>query len=82
VRVHLFLMAALMMASAAIEARAQPIDFSGKWSLSGQVIAGRNFTSFAQICGVKQTGDQLVGPAGARMEAARPSAWSVAPMST
>jgi hypothetical protein len=43
-------------------AEAQEADLSGKWSLSGQMIAGRNFTSFAQICDLKQTGDQLAGP--------------------
>jgi hypothetical protein len=40
---------------------AQQPDFSGKWSLSGQIIAGRSFMSFAQICDLKQTGDQLAG---------------------
>ena len=43
-------------------AYAQPPDFSGKWSLSGQIIAGNAFISFAQICDLKQTGDQLAGP--------------------
>ena len=45
-------------------AQAQQVDFSGKWSLSGQIIAGRTFMSFAQICDLKQTGDQLAGPGG------------------
>jgi hypothetical protein len=40
---------------------AQQLDFSGKWSLSGQIIAGRSFMSFARICDLKQTGDQLAG---------------------
>jgi hypothetical protein len=43
-------------------ANAQESDLSGKWSLSGQMIAGRAFMSFAQICDLKQTGDQLAGP--------------------
>jgi len=43
-------------------ARADDVDLSGKWSLSGQMIAGRMFMSFAQICDLKQTGDQLAGP--------------------
>ena len=43
-------------------AKAQQVDFSGKWSLSGQIVAGRTFMSFAQICDLKQTGDQLAGP--------------------
>ena len=43
-------------------AQAQQVDFSGKWSLSGQIVAGRTFMSFAQICDLKQTGDQLAGP--------------------
>ena len=43
-------------------AQAQQVDFSGKWSLSGQIIAGRTLMSFAQICDLKQTGDQLAGP--------------------
>jgi hypothetical protein len=42
--------------------RADDVDFSGKWSLSGQIIAGRAFASFAQICDLKQTGDQFAGP--------------------
>jgi hypothetical protein len=43
-------------------ATAQGVDLSGKWSLSGQMIAGRAFMSFAQICDLKQIGDQLAGP--------------------
>src|SRR6202020_3189770 len=52
----------LLLAGATQNAQAQQADFSGKWSLSGQIIAGRNFISFAQICDLKQTGDQLAGP--------------------
>jgi hypothetical protein len=51
-----------LLLGAAQSAQAQQTDFSGKWSLSGQIIAGRNFMSFAQICDFKQTGDQLAGP--------------------
>jgi hypothetical protein len=43
-------------------ASAQEADLSGKWSLSGQIIAGRMFFSFAQICDLKQTGNQIAGP--------------------
>jgi hypothetical protein len=43
-------------------ATAQDLDLSGKWSLSGQMIAGRVFTSFAQICDLRQTGAQVAGP--------------------
>jgi hypothetical protein len=43
-------------------AHTQQPDFSGKWSLSGQIIAGNVFMSFAQICDLKQTTDQLAGP--------------------
>jgi hypothetical protein len=52
----------LLFAGATLNAQAQQADFSGKWSLSGQIIAGRKFISFAQICDLKQTGDQLAGP--------------------
>jgi hypothetical protein len=43
-------------------ARADETDLSGKWSVSGQMIAGSMFMSFAQICDLKQTGDQIAGP--------------------
>jgi len=56
------LLAALLVGAGACGARAQEGDLSGKWSLSGQIIAGRLFSSFAQICDLKQTGDQLAGP--------------------
>lgn len=62
VRVGVIVAAGLAVLGAAYSARAQQTDFSGKWSLSGQIIAGRNFVSFAQICDLKQTGDQLAGP--------------------
>jgi hypothetical protein len=62
VRVGIFVAMALSVVAAARSAQAQQVDFSGKWSLSGQIIAGRNFMSFAQICDLKQTGDQLAGP--------------------
>ena len=61
-RLVVFMSAALAMVGAAPGAQAQQPDFSGKWSLSGQIIAGRNFISFGQICDLKQTGDQLAGP--------------------
>ena len=61
-RIGVFIAAALLVAGAARGAQAQEADFSGKWSLSGQIIAGRNFMSFGQICDLKQTGDQLAGP--------------------
>ena len=62
VRIIVLTTAALAMAAAASAALAQPADFSGKWSLSGQIIAGSNFFSFAQICDLTQTGDQIAGP--------------------
>lgn len=58
----LFIGAALLIVGAAQCADAQQADLSGKWSLSGQIIAGRMFMSFAQICDLKQTGDQIAGP--------------------
>ncbi len=57
-----FVLAALLAGAGPCGALAEPIDLSGKWSLSGQIIAGRMFMSFAQICDLKQTGDQLAGP--------------------
>jgi hypothetical protein len=62
VRVGVIVAAGLAVFGAACSAQAQQTDFSGKWSLSGQIISGRNFVSFAQICDLKQTGDQLAGP--------------------
>jgi hypothetical protein len=61
-RIGILVATALLVVAATHGAQAQPIDFSGKWSLSGQIIAGRTFMSFAQICDLKQTGDQLAGP--------------------
>lgn len=61
-RIGIFVAMALSVVGAARGAQAQPVDFSGKWSLSGQIIAGRTFMSFAQICDLKQNGDQLAGP--------------------
>ncbi len=58
----IFGLAALLMGAGAGGAQAQQVDLSGKWSLSGQIIAGRMFMSFAQICDLTQTGDQLAGP--------------------
>ena len=57
-----FLAAMILLANAVHNAEAQRVDYSGKWSLSGQIIAGTMFMSFAQICELKQTGDQLAGP--------------------
>ena len=37
-------------------------DFTGKWSFSGLIISGPMVMSFAQICDLKQTEDQLAGP--------------------
>jgi hypothetical protein len=61
VRSSVFVLAALLIGAGSLCAQAQQADFSGKWSLSGQMIAGRVFTSFAQICDLAQTGDQLAG---------------------
>lgn len=54
-------MLAIMLAVGSM-ASAQGVALSGKWSLSGQMIAGRMFMSFAQICDLRQTGDQVAGP--------------------
>lgn len=57
-----FVLAAVLIGAGPCVARADQVDLSGKWSLSGQIIAGRVFVSFAQICDLKQIGDQLAGP--------------------
>jgi hypothetical protein len=62
VRIGVFVAMALLVVGSARGAQSQQVDFSGKWSLSGQLVAGRMFMSFAQICDLKQTGDQLAGP--------------------
>jgi hypothetical protein len=62
VRRSVFVLAVLTVGAGACGVQAQETDLSGKWSLSGQIIAGRLFMSFAQICDLKQTGDQLAGP--------------------
>jgi hypothetical protein len=62
VRIGGFATAVLLIVGMAQSVQAQQVDYSGKWSLSGQIIAGRMFTSFAQICDLKQTGDQIAGP--------------------
>jgi hypothetical protein len=51
-----------MTAAVAGGAKAQQVDLSGKWSLSGQILGRGSVMSFAQICDLKQTGDQLAGP--------------------
>jgi hypothetical protein len=57
-----FVSAALFLGAAVGGAQAQQLDLSGKWSLSG-LISGRGVVaSFAQICDLKQSGDQLAGP--------------------
>jgi hypothetical protein len=62
VRIGVLVAMAMLIVGAARTVQAEQVDFSGKWSLSGQIIAGRNVMSFAQICDLKQTGDQLAGP--------------------
>jgi len=62
VRRGIFVAAALLVLGAASGARAQQTDFTGKWSFSGQIVSGRMFYSFAQICDLKQTEGQLAGP--------------------
>jgi hypothetical protein len=62
VRKCIVALAIVLAGAAPWHAEAQEADLSGKWSLSGQMIAGRNFMSFAQICDLKQSGDQLAGP--------------------
>jgi hypothetical protein len=57
-----FVLAALILAAVAGGAKAQQMDLSGKWSLSGQILGRGSVMSFAQICDLKQTGDQLAGP--------------------
>jgi len=61
-RISLLVAMTLLAIAAAHNAEAQQVDYSGKWSLSGQITAGRMFMSFAQICDLKQAGDQLAGP--------------------
>jgi hypothetical protein len=61
-RICALVVTTLLIAVAPGSAQIQQTDYSGKWSLSGQMIAGRVFMSFAQICDLKQTGDQVAGP--------------------
>jgi hypothetical protein len=42
-------------------ALAQANDFSGKWSVSGQLTVGASMMIIAPICDFKQTGDQIAG---------------------
>jgi hypothetical protein len=58
--VHVTAVAVLCCSSTVTHAQ-QP-DFTGRWVLSGQIIAGRSFMSFAQVCDLKQSGDQVAGP--------------------
>jgi hypothetical protein len=57
-----FVFFAMLMGAVASGVEAQQMDLSGKWSLSGQILGKGSFMSFAQICDLKQTGDQLAGP--------------------
>jgi hypothetical protein len=49
-----------LFASAA--AQAQSIDFSGKWSVSGNLASGGGMMIIAPVCDLKQAGDQIAGP--------------------
>lgn len=42
-------------------ARADEVDFSGAWSVSGRIITGNLLTSVSPICVFRQAGDQLTG---------------------
>ena len=42
-------------------ARAGDIDFSGGWSVSGQIVAGNLLTTVSPICVFHQTADRLTG---------------------
>jgi hypothetical protein len=62
VPVRIFIASVMLLIGTGGGAFAQAADFTGKWSFSGQIISGRLFYSFAQICDLKQTDDQLAGP--------------------
>lgn len=53
--------AAIAAMSLSGSAVAQQSDYSGRWLLSGLIMAGRGAFSFAQICDLKQEGTQVAG---------------------
>jgi hypothetical protein len=57
-----FVLTILQVGAVASGVKAQELDLSGKWSLSGQILGRGSVMNFAQICDLKQTGDQLAGP--------------------
>jgi hypothetical protein len=44
-----------------VPARAGGIDFSGGWSVSGQIVVGDLLTIVSPICAFRQSGDRLTG---------------------
>jgi hypothetical protein len=42
-------------------ARADEVDFSGAWSVSGRIITGNLLTYVSPVCVFRQAGDQLTG---------------------
>ncbi len=42
-------------------AKADEIDFSGAWSVSGRIVTGNLLTYVSPICTFRQAGDQLTG---------------------
>jgi hypothetical protein len=44
-----------------VPARADDIDFSGAWSISGHIVTGNLLTTVSPICAFRQTGDRLTG---------------------
>jgi hypothetical protein len=75
-RISTLLTASLLFLGAAGAASGQSSDFSGRWSSSGQIVASPSrFMAFAQICDLKQTGDQVAGTCRGPTAAARWSAW-------
>jgi hypothetical protein len=77
VRIGVFVAATLLVLGAASGARAQQTDFAGKWSFSGQIVSGRMFYSFAQICDLNRRTANSPDRAMDRTAAARWWAWSM-----
>jgi hypothetical protein len=42
-------------------ARADDVDFTGSWSISGRIVSGNLFTQVTPVCALQQAGAQLTG---------------------
>ena len=47
--------------AASAPALAGPVDFSGKWSVSGHIVNSRGYVLVSPVCDFKQTGGQVAG---------------------